>query len=92
MFESHSTRLELENEWLLLKIFSKIFEYFQINIRKIQSIDPIFEVGEPYDEQNLVGKRVTLLLEYETYKENTSLRPKFKSKNFGYIADNDVAF
>ena len=60
--------------------------------KKLQSIDPAFKVNQEYNEQNLVGKRVTLLLEYETYKENTSLRPKFKSKNFGYIADNDVAF
>ena len=60
--------------------------------RKIKCIDPIFEVGEPYDEQNLVGKRVTLLLEYETYNERTRLRPKFKSKDFGYTADWDALF
>jgi len=60
--------------------------------KKILMLDPGFKVGEEYDEQNLVGKRVNLLLENETFNGRTSLRPKFKSENFGYTAEADVPF
>ena len=60
--------------------------------KKIKTIDPSFAVGEDYDEQTLVGKRVNLLLENETFNGRTSLRPKFKSENFGYTAEADVPF
>ena len=61
--------------------------------RKVKCIDPNFKVGDEYDEQTLVGKRVTLLLEYDTYKGRTSLRPaRSKLNNFGYKADTDVPF
>ena len=61
--------------------------------RKIQCIDPDFKIDKPYDEQKLVGKRVTLLLEKQTYNGRTSLRPKKNSTNFGYTADDsDVTF
>ena len=60
--------------------------------KKIKTIDPAFAVGEDYDEQTLVGKRVNLLLENETFNGRTSLRPKFKSENFGYTAEADVPF
>jgi len=60
--------------------------------KKIKTIDPSFSVGEDYDEQTLVGKRVNLLLENETFNGRTSLRPKFKSENFGYTAEADVPF
>ena len=60
--------------------------------KKIKTIDPSFEIGKEYDEQNLVGKRVNLLLENETFNGRTSLRPKFKSENFGYTAEADVPF
>ena len=60
--------------------------------KKIKTIDPAFAVGEDYDEQTLVGKRVNLLLETETFNGRTSLRPKFKSENFGYTAEADVPF
>tara|TARA_R110000824_G_scaffold397995_1_gene601387 strand:+ start:900 stop:1304 length:405 start_codon:yes stop_codon:yes gene_type:complete len=60
--------------------------------KKILMLDPEFKVGEEYDEQNLVGKRVNLLLENETFNGRTSLRPKFKSENFGYTAEADVPF
>ena len=60
--------------------------------KKIKMIDPEFKVGEEYNEQNLVGKRVNLLVEYETFNGKTSLRPKFKSPNFGYSVDSDVPF
>ena len=61
--------------------------------RKVKCIDPNFKVGDEYDEQTLVGKRVTLVLEYDTYKGRASLRPaRSKQKNFGYKADTDVPF
>ena len=60
--------------------------------KKIKTIDPNFEVGKEYNEQNLVGKRVTLLVEFETFNGKTSLRPKFKSDNFGYTKDEDIPF
>lgn len=60
--------------------------------KKIKTIDPDFEVGKEYNEQNLVGKRVTLLVEFETFNGKTSLRPKFKSDNFGYTKDEDIPF
>ena len=60
--------------------------------KKIKTIDPAFSVGKDYDEQTLVGKRVNLLLENETFNGRTSLRPKFKSENFGYTAEADVPF
>jgi hypothetical protein len=60
--------------------------------KKIKIIDPKFVVGEDFDEQTLVGKRVNLLLENETFNGRTSLRPKFKSENFGYTAEADVPF
>ena len=60
--------------------------------KKIKIIDPDFKVGEEYNEQNLVGKRVHLLLAWETFNGRTSLRPDFKSENFGYKKDDDVPF
>ena len=60
--------------------------------KKIKTIDPAFAVGEDYDEQTLVGKRVNLLLENDTLNGRTSLRPKTKSENFGYTAEADVPF
>ena len=60
--------------------------------KKIKTIDPDFKVGEEYNEQNLVGKRVHLLLAWETFNGRTSLRPDFKSENFGYKKDDDVPF
>ena len=60
--------------------------------KKIKTIDPDFEVGKEYNEQNLVGKRVTLLVEFETFNGRTSLRPKCKSDNFGYTKDEDIPF
>ena len=60
--------------------------------KKIKVIDPSFVVGEGFDEQTLVGKRVNLLLENETFNGRTSLRPKTKSENFGYTVEADVPF
>ena len=35
---------------------------------------------------------MTLLVEFETFNGKTSLRPKFKSDNFGYTKDEDIPF
>jgi len=60
--------------------------------KKLKTLDPTFAVGADYDENELVGKRVNLLLEFETFNGNTRLSPKFKATNFGYSADTDVPF
>jgi len=60
-----------------------------IAVKKAKMIDPEFKTDEDYDEQDFVGRRVTLELDNETFNGKTRLSPKFKAENFGYV-ESDV--